>query len=116
MIYTVTTQAEIDAIPDPKHVWFNLNHFVVTTGNDMPSNSQERIIPVWKFRDRFTTAEIDAILNLVYSGDSVVRLLMLKLQTASDGIDLDSADVINGMDYLVSKSVLTQARSNAIIS
>jgi hypothetical protein len=116
MIYTVNTQSEVDAIPNPKHVWFNLNHFVVTTGSDMPSNSQERIIPVWKFRDRFTTAEIDVILNLVYSGDSVARLLILKLQTASDGIELDSSDVQQGTAYLVNKSVLTQARANAILS
>lgn len=31
-----TVQAQIDAIPDPKHIWWDITRIVVTTGIDMP--------------------------------------------------------------------------------
>jgi hypothetical protein len=116
MKHIVATQAEVDAIPGPKHVWFDIDHFVVLTGNDMPVQPTERIIAAWKFRDRFTAAEMDAVLALAYAGDANARRLVLKLQTASDGVDLDSSDVQQGMAYLVSKSAITQTRSDEILA
>ncbi len=75
----------------------------------------KRAISVVDFRSRFDFTETDAILDLAYSGDKIARHILLKLQTADAGVDLDSTDVVNGMDYLVSKKVLSPERKTEIL-
>lgn len=74
----------------------------------------ERRIESWQFRDRFTEVELDGILGMAYSGDAIARRLLLKVQTATGGIDLDSPEVIGGLDYLVTQGVLTAERAAVI--
>jgi hypothetical protein len=38
MITIYQTQEEADAIPEPKHVWFDVDKWVVYTGEDIPVN------------------------------------------------------------------------------
>lgn len=68
------------------------------------------VIPVYAFRGRFTDAELIAINALAYSGDAVAQLLLLKVSTATDGIDLTSQSVVNGLNYLVSAGTITADR------
>lgn len=69
-----------------------------------------RTVSPTAFRDRFTVAEMDAILALAYGGDAVARRLLFKLQTQTS-IHLDSSELSSGLDYLVSVAVLTSARA-----
>jgi len=80
-----------------------------------PMITAPHIIDTKTFRDRFTDDELAAVLNLAYSGDASVRLLLLKIQTTGE-IDLQSDAVINGMAYLVSKGVITAARKAEILA
>lgn len=76
-----------------------------------------RIITAAEFRDRFSPAELAGISALAYSGtgDVGAQLLLLKVATNRDGIDLGSADVIAGLDYLVGKNKITGARKLEIL-
>jgi len=114
MITIVQTQSEADAIPEPKHLWYDINRIVVYTGDDVPVTPSSRIVTINEFRDKFTTTEQDAILSLAYSGDTVARRFLLKLQTTLMEVDLDHADVVGALAYLVAKSVLTNSRANEI--
>lgn len=71
-------------------------------------------IPVDQFRDRFTPEEMDAVLALAYDGDAMARRLLLKVQTSRE-IDLDSPETIGGLDYLIAKGVLADARKEEIL-
>lgn len=73
-----------------------------------PVVAEQRIVAAHEFRDRFTAAELGAIVNRAYSGtgDVNAQLLLLKVQTAVGGINLDSPEVIGGLDYLVSVGVI----------
>jgi len=79
-----------------------------------PTVAPTAMIGIWEFRNRFTTAELQALLNKAYDGDAMVRLLLLKIQTASD-IDLLSSSVIDGVNYLKTVGVLTVERTAAIL-
>ena len=37
--YTPAQEAEVKAIPDPKHIWYDLDRIVVYTGDDLIKNS-----------------------------------------------------------------------------
>jgi hypothetical protein len=116
MIYEVNTQSEADAISGPKHVWHNLNKYIVYTGIDIPVSQNDRQIPDYAFRDRFADSEMSAFLALAFSGDISAQKLMLKLTTASNGIPMDREDVVSGMSYLVTKGILTEQRKNEILA
>lgn len=77
-----------------------------------------RLISAAEFRDRFTAAELAATSALAYSstGDVPAQLLLLKVSTNRDGIDLDSAETVGGLDYLISKGKLTSQRKADILS
>lgn len=81
------------------------------------STPSEHRIPAHVFRDRFTSAELAGITGLAYSGtgDATVQLLLLKIATASEGIPLDSAETVGGLDYLVSKGRLAAGRKMEIL-
>lgn len=104
------------AEPDPKFISITEGMATVYTGDDIPPLQQEsRIIQTNQLRDRFTDTEMDAALALAYGGDVVARRVLLKLQTASDGVDLDSPAMQQGMLYLVSKGVITAARKEELL-
>lgn len=73
-----------------------------------------RIITTEAFRDRFTSAELLAI---VASNDAQIKYALLKLSTKEQPlIDLDKAEVIATMDRLVTLSLITAARKTAILA
>lgn len=61
---------------------------------------EPRYVRDWEFRDRFTQAELMQIIGLADGGDMTAKYLLLKIQTASDGVDLDSPEVIGGVQYV----------------
>lgn len=69
------------------------------------------ILKPWEFRDLFTTEEL---LGFISSTDSMVKLLLLKVQTSTT-IDMGSSDVISGINYLNSIGLLTTARKDEIL-
>jgi len=69
-----------------------------------------RTIPVHEFRDRFTTQELAAMKAAELSGDVTAGLLLLNVQTADEGIPLDSQKVIDGLAYWVSIGALAANR------
>lgn len=73
-----------------------------------------RVITTEAFRDRFTPAELLAI---VASTDAQIKYALLKLSTKEQPlIDLDNAEVIATMDRLVTLSLVTAARKTAILA
>ena len=73
-----------------------------------------RVITTEAFRDRFTPAELLAI---VASADAQIKYALLKLSTKEQPlIDLDNPEVIATMDRLVTLSLVTAARKTAILS
>lgn len=87
---------------------------VVTTGDDVFVPPSSRIITTEAFRDRFTSAELLAI---VASSDAQIKYALLKLSTKEQPlIDLDNAEVIATMDRLVTLSLVTTARKTAILA
>jgi hypothetical protein len=67
-----------------------------------------------EFRNRFTFAELVAIEESAVT-DAGVRVLKDNLAIA-DHIDITRADTIGGVNYLVSKNLLTQERSVEILT
>ena len=73
-----------------------------------------RVITTEAFRDRFTPAELLAIIG---SADAQIKYALLKLSTKEQPlIDLDNPEVIATMDRLVTLSLVTAARKTAILS
>ena len=73
-----------------------------------------RVITTEAFRDRFTPAELLAI---VASADAQIKYVLLKLSTKEQPfLDLDNPEVIATMDRLVTLSLVTAARKTAILS
>lgn len=94
---------------------------IYEAGDTLPADlaaslAPPRIISAAEFRARFTPAELASISALAYSGtgDVGAQLLLLRVSTNRDGIDLDSADVVGGLDYLISKGKLTALRKAEI--
>lgn len=86
-------------------------------GNLVNDGASPRVISVAEFRDRFTAAELAAIAALAYSGggDQVMQVLLLKLATNRDGVDLDDTSVREGLAYLVTRGVLEGSRVDQIV-
>lgn len=72
------------------------------------------IITAWEFRDSFTPDELIQIINAAYDGDTQCRLLLLKIQTATDGVDLNGESAISGLTYLNNIGILANGRINEI--
>ena len=96
---------------------------IYEAGDTLPADlaaslAPPRIISAAEFRDRFTPTELAGISALAYSGtgDVPAQLLLLKVATNRDGIDLSSADVVGGLDYLISKGKLTAPRKAEILT
>lgn len=76
--------------------------------------SQKNIITAWEFRDSFTQDELIQIINAAYDGNVQCRLLLLQIQTATDGVDLNGQSVIDGLTYLNNIGILPNGRINEI--
>lgn len=83
-----------------------------------PQPFSTRRIDAAAFRDRFTPAELAGVTALAYggTGDVSAQLLLLKVATNRDGIDLDDAETIGGLDYLVSRGKITAPRKVEILA
>ena len=77
-----------------------------------PAPPTPRLVSVQEFRSRFTDAELASI---ALSTDVQVRVLLLKLQTRSD-VDLDDPQVSQGLDLLISKTLLATSRKAQILA
>lgn len=73
-----------------------------------------RIITPRQFRERFTASEQAAIMQGAIA-DVAVLGWRLRAAEASE-IDLDHPETISGMDFLVSKGLLTEARKAEILA
>jgi hypothetical protein len=80
-----------------------------------PVELTEYRIRDWEFRDRFTDTELDLIINAAYAGDAIARRVLMKIQTASDGVNLLSPEVQGGVMYLTQHGVLTKERAAQIL-
>jgi len=78
---------------------------------------ESRFISVTDFRSLFTTDELLAINQAAYiSGDVNVQMLLLKVFTATTGVDLDFIDTVQGVGYLEYINVLTAGRAQEILA
>ena len=82
----------------------------------VPKVVSPRVIRAWEFRDRFAVEELAGLTTLAYGGDVVAQLLLLKISTATDGIDLDSESVAQGLDYLISVGRLAPERRAQVLA
>lgn len=73
-----------------------------------------RVVSIDNYRDRFTPTELGAVLQCAYGGNVNCQMLLLKVQTATGGIDLDSQSVIDGLAYLTAIGILAAGRANEI--
>jgi hypothetical protein len=86
----------------------------VYTGVDAPPAVSQRIITTEAFRDRFTAAELLAVVS---SSDAQIKYALLKLSTKEQPIiDLDNPEVGTIMARLVTLGLITSARSTAILA
>lgn len=82
-----------------------------------PAQPLPRYIRDWEFRDRFNQAEQQYVLGLAFGGNAQAQYLIFKMQTASDGVNLDSPDVAAGLDYLISlNGVITAATKARVLA
>lgn len=77
-----------------------------------------KVITSYEFRDRFTQSELIAINRLAFigDGDDYAILLLQKVNTATDGIDLTSQSVIDGLSYLAFKGCITPERIPGLLA
>lgn len=76
-----------------------------------PPVAPPHIITAGAFRARFTGSELAAFGALAFGGDPLAQQLFMRLATATDGVDLGSDTVAQGIAYLVNKGVLSAERS-----
>lgn len=112
---TVAGKAEAEAVPQPRYITEG-SCITVFTGDDIPpndadlqKNSINRYVTAEEFRDRFTSAELSAILAAQQSDVQIAKFLYL-VATATDPFSLDDPRVVNGLTYLVSKGLLAANR------
>lgn len=76
----------------------------VTRELDAPASApplvQSRILRDWEFRNRFTQYQLIGIMRAAMAGDDGAALVWLRLSTASDGVDLDDAANVAGLQYV----------------
>ena len=101
---------------DPAHVHVIPAEQIIRvyTGVDAPPAVSQRIITTEAFRDRFTAAEMLAVVS---SSDAQIKYALLKLSTKEQQIiDLDNPEVATIMARLVTLGLITSARSTAILA
>ena len=111
---TVAGKAEAEAVPQPRYITEG-SCITVFTGDDVPSNYADtqqianRYVTAEQFRDRFTSAELSAILAAQQTDVQIAKFLYL-VATANGPFSLDDPRVVNGLSYLVSKGLLAENR------
>ena len=73
----------------------------------------DRYVTAEQFRDRFTSAELSAILAAQQTDPQIAQFLYL-VATATDRFSLDDPRVANGLPYLVSKGLIASNRPGQI--
>lgn len=87
---------------------------VVYTGIDAPQAVTLREITTEEFRDRFTAAELLAVVS---SNDAAIKYALLKLSTkAHPAINLDNPEVVATVGRLVTLGLIAEPRATAILS
>jgi len=111
--YSIVTGTIAEATPKPREVWINGPfEIVVRTGADMQQTA-DRYVTAEQFRDRFTGAELAAILAAQQTDTQIAQFLYL-VATATDRFSLDDPRVANGLPYLVSKGLIASNRPGQI--
>jgi len=98
------------AVLDQTHAWDPSTHSVISVVAPTPL----RQLSVFEFANRFTGAEIAAM--QVSSNNGVKKFLFMLPLANAQTIDLNSQVVVNVMALLVSQGILSQARSDVILS
>jgi len=78
-----------------------------------PPAPPSRLISVQEFRSRFTDLEQAAT---VTSANAGVKVLVFKLSTRLEPVNLDDQQVIAGVDLLIAQGILSPARKAAILA
>lgn len=78
-----------------------------------PPAPPQRLISVQEFRSRFTNLEQAAT---VTSLNAEVKVLVFKLSTRLEPVDLDDPQVIAGVDLLIAQGITTPVRKAAILA
>ena len=108
--YSDANIAIAEATAQPRQVWINApKEIVVYTGADMQQQPTDRYVTAEQFRDRFTAAELAAILAAQQTDAQIAQFLYL-VATATGPFSLDDPRVVAGLTYLVSKGLLTAER------
>ncbi|WP_024296667.1 hypothetical protein [Methylomicrobium lacus] len=76
-------------------------------------DDNQRTIPLQTFKDRFTTGELIGI-STAYAEDAYIRTAVSKL-ASMDIVDLDSDVIKKEIEYLTSKSILSENRARDIL-
>ena len=111
MIYVDTLQhVPIDALRADAQA--DGRWLVYMPGDTLPEIQSQDVATVTaqQFRDRFTDVELVAMLT---STDAGIKLLVLKIQTA-DPFPMSRPSVQQGLDYLVSKKIITAERREIV--
>ena len=90
---------------------FLLCFLPVTSFADYDGNP--RTIPLQTFKDRFTTGELLDI-SAAYPGDAYIRAAVSDLKNM-EIVDLDSDVIKKDLQYLASKSILSEDRARDIL-
>ena len=111
--YSDANIAIAEATPKPREVWINGPiEVVVRTGADMQQTA-DRYVTAEQFRDRFTSAELSAILAAQQTDAQIAQFLYL-VATATGPFSLDDPRVVAGLPYLVSKGLIAANRPEEI--
>ena len=76
-------------------------------------DSNPRAIPLQTFKDRFTMGELIGI-STAYAEDAYIRNAVLNLKSM-DIVNLDSDVIKKDVNYLASKSILSEDRARDIL-
>lgn len=107
--YSEANIAIAEATPPPRDVWINAPvEIIVRTGTDRQQIT-DRYVTAEQFRDRFTTAEMSAIVA-AQNTDAQIATFLYLVATAAVPFSLDDPRVVNGLPYLVSKGLLAADR------
>lgn len=117
-IYAFSTQEEMEAISDADYAHHPGAEYpwIARTGADRLVMPPVRVIPAWKFRDRLTQEEQLNMHSASQNGEPGATLALMAVFTADEGINLDSATVVGGIDYWVSIGVLAPERKAEVLA
>lgn len=104
------------SVDDPNYVEY-LNWIYAGNQPDQISDPTvtSKVVDSKAFREQFTDEEIVRVIALADSGDTVCKLMLFKLQTQTE-VDERLPIVVQFMNYLVSKNVITASRKDQILS